>query len=82
MLEYLTLGEFVVAALMAVAALCAFVWGVASGAFRNVENVKHDVLKVEGVWGSSAVGPPSSVEGVWGSSAVRPPSSVEADDGG
>ena len=47
MLEYLTLGEFVVAALMAMAALCAFVWGVASGAFRNVEDVKHDVLKVE-----------------------------------
>jgi cbb3-type cytochrome oxidase maturation protein len=47
MLEYLTLGEFVVAALMAIAALCAFVWGVASGAFRNVEDVKHDVLTVE-----------------------------------
>jgi cbb3-type cytochrome oxidase maturation protein len=47
MLEYLTLGEFVVAALMAVAALCAFVWGVASGAFRDVEGVKHDVLKAE-----------------------------------
>jgi cbb3-type cytochrome oxidase maturation protein len=47
MLEYLTLGEFVVAALMAVAALCAFVWGVATGAFRDVEAVKHDVLRVE-----------------------------------
>jgi cbb3-type cytochrome oxidase maturation protein len=47
MLEYLTLGEFVVAALMSVAALCAFVWGIASGAFRNVEGVKHDVLRVE-----------------------------------
>jgi len=51
MLEYLTLGEFVVAALMAVAALCAFVWGVASGAFTNMEGVKHDVLKSEGVNG-------------------------------
>jgi len=60
MLEYLTLGEFVVAALMAVAALCAFVWGVASGAFTNMEGVKHDVLKSEGVWGSSVAGPPSS----------------------
>lgn len=49
MLEHLTLGEFVVSALMAGAALCAFVWGVASGAFRNVEGVKHDVLRVEGV---------------------------------
>ena len=47
MLEYLTLGEFVVAALMAVAALCAFVWGIASGAFTDVEGVKHDVLTVE-----------------------------------
>ena len=61
MLEHLTLGEFVVAALMAVAALCAFVWGVASGAFRDIEGVKHEVLRVErdaeGVWGSSVVGP-------------------------
>ena len=47
MLEYLTLGEFIVAALMALAALCAFVWGMASGAFRNVEDVKQDVLRVE-----------------------------------
>ena len=56
MLEYLTLGEFVVAALMAVAALCAFVWGVASGAFKNMEGVKHDVLKAEGVWPPSSKG--------------------------
>jgi len=48
MLEYLTLGEFVVASLMTGAALCAFVWGIATGAFRNMEDVKHDVLKVEG----------------------------------
>ena len=61
MLEHLTLGEFVVAALMAVAALCAFVWGVATGAFHDIEGVKHDVLRVEeGVGGSSAAGPPSS----------------------
>ena len=51
MVEYLTLGEFVVAALMAVAALCAFVWGMASGAFRDVEDVKHDVLRAEGIEG-------------------------------
>ncbi len=65
MLEYLTLGEFLVAALMALAALCAFVWGVASGAFRDVEGVKHDVLRAEreGVWGSSVAGPPSSNDG-------------------
>jgi cbb3-type cytochrome oxidase maturation protein len=47
MLEHLTLGEFVVAALMALAALCAFVWGVATGAFRDVEGVKYDVLRAE-----------------------------------
>jgi cbb3-type cytochrome oxidase maturation protein len=47
MVEYLTLGEFVVAALMAIAALCAFVWGMASGAFQDVEGVKHDVLRIE-----------------------------------
>ena len=47
MLEYLTLGEFVVASLMALAALSAFVWGMATGAFRDVEDVKHDVLRVE-----------------------------------
>jgi cbb3-type cytochrome oxidase maturation protein len=49
MLEYLTLGQFVVAVLMGLAALCAFVWGVASGAFRDVENVKDSVLRAEGV---------------------------------
>jgi cbb3-type cytochrome oxidase maturation protein len=48
MLEYLTLGEFVVALLMGLAALCAFVWGTASGAFENVEAIKHQVLRVEG----------------------------------
>ena len=47
MLEALTLGAFIVAALMAVAALCAFVWGVASGAFQNMEGVKHDVFRIE-----------------------------------
>ena len=54
MIEYLTLGEFVVAALMAIAALCAFAWGVASGAFRDVEGVKHDVLRVEEVSADAA----------------------------
>ena len=47
MLEYLTLGEFVVAALMTLAALCAFVWGVATGAFHDLEGVKYDVLRAE-----------------------------------
>ena len=47
MLEYLTLGQFVVAVLMGLAALCAFVWGAASGAFSDVETVKYRVLEIE-----------------------------------
>ena len=45
--EYLTLGEFVVAVLMGLAALCAFVWAVASGAFDDLEAVKHRILRLE-----------------------------------
>lgn len=44
---YLTFGEFLVAFLMSLAALSALVWAVASGAFRNVEAVKHQVLRLE-----------------------------------
>lgn len=47
MLEYLTLGEFVVAVLMGLAALCAFLWGAASGVFRNIEAIKHQVIRLE-----------------------------------
>jgi cbb3-type cytochrome oxidase maturation protein len=47
MLEYLTLGQFAVAVLMGLAALCAFCWGVASGAFRDAEAVKRQVLAAE-----------------------------------
>lgn len=47
MLEYLTLGEFAVAVLMGCAALSAFVWAVASGALRDVEAIKHQVLAAE-----------------------------------
>jgi cbb3-type cytochrome oxidase maturation protein len=46
-LEYLTLGELTVATLMGLAALCAFVWGAASGALRDVEAAKHQVLRAE-----------------------------------
>jgi len=46
-LEYLMIGEFVVAFLMGLAALCALFWAVASGAFRNVEAIKHQVLRLE-----------------------------------
>ena len=44
---YLTFWEFLVALLMSLAALSAFVWAVASGAFRNVEAIKHRVLRLE-----------------------------------
>jgi cbb3-type cytochrome oxidase maturation protein len=47
-LEYLALGEFLVAVSMGLAALCAFVWGAATGAFTDVESVKHQVLEAEG----------------------------------
>ena len=47
MLEHLTLGQFVVALLMGLAALSAFIWGAASGAFRDVEQIKHQVLRSE-----------------------------------
>ena len=47
MLEHLTLGQFVVAVLMGLAALSAFIWGAASGAFRNVEEIKYQVLRLE-----------------------------------
>ncbi|MGH7303659.1 MAG: hypothetical protein ACRELZ_10235 [Candidatus Rokuibacteriota bacterium] len=49
MIEHLTLGEFTVALLMSLAALCAFVWGAATGAFRGLERIKHQVLRAEGV---------------------------------
>ena len=47
MLHHLLIGEFVVALLMGLAALCAFLWAVASGVFRNVEAIKHEVLRLE-----------------------------------
>ena len=47
MLEYLTLGEFAVALLMGLAALCAFVWAVEAEAFHDVEAIKLQVLRCE-----------------------------------
>ena len=60
MLEYLTLGQFVVAVLMGLAALCAFLWGAASGAFSDAEAVKHQVLRVEGMAVGGEPGRPAS----------------------
>lgn len=48
MLEYLALGEFLVAVSMGLAAVCAFVWATVTGAFGDVESVKHRVLEAEG----------------------------------
>jgi nitrogen fixation-related uncharacterized protein len=49
MIEHLMLGAFAVALLMSLAAVCAFVWGAATGAFRGVERIKHQVLRAEGL---------------------------------
>jgi cbb3-type cytochrome oxidase maturation protein len=49
MLEFLTLGEFVVATLMGLAALCAFVWGAASGALSDAEATRRQVLRAESI---------------------------------
>ena len=53
MIEHLTLGEFVVALSMGLAALCAFLWGASTGAFRGVESIKHQVLRAEGFSGET-----------------------------
>lgn len=49
MLEYLTLGEFLVAFLMSLAALSAFIWAAASGVFTGIEAAKDQVLRAEGI---------------------------------
>jgi nitrogen fixation-related uncharacterized protein len=46
MLE-LTLVQFVVALLMSLGAVCLFVWGVLSGAFRDVEAIKYKAYRME-----------------------------------
>jgi cbb3-type cytochrome oxidase maturation protein len=46
MLE-LTLLQFVVALLMSLGALCLFVWGVLSGAFKDVEAIKMRAYRLE-----------------------------------
>jgi len=50
-IEHLTLGAFVVALSMGLAALCAFLWGATTGAFRGGESIKHQVLRAEGLSG-------------------------------
>jgi cbb3-type cytochrome oxidase maturation protein len=46
-LEFLTFYEFLVALLMALAGLAAFLWATTTGGLRDVEAVKHRVLDVE-----------------------------------
>ena len=48
-LQYLIAGEFVVATLMGLGALCVFVWAAAAGLLRDVEPVKYQVLDSEGI---------------------------------
>lgn len=48
-LHYLILGQFVVATLMGLGALCLFLWAAASDLLRNVEPVKYQVLDSEGI---------------------------------
>ena len=47
-LHYLIAGQFVVATLMGLGALCLFLWA-AAGLLRDVEPVKYQVLDSEGI---------------------------------
>ncbi|MGH8709676.1 MAG: cbb3-type cytochrome oxidase assembly protein CcoS [Burkholderiales bacterium] len=46
-MEKLTLMQFVVALLMGLGAVCLFVWGVLSGAFNDVEDIKYKAYRAE-----------------------------------
>jgi hypothetical protein len=48
-LLYLIVGQFIVSLLMALGALCLFLWAAAAGLLTNVEPVKYQILKVEGI---------------------------------
>ncbi|HYU68024.1 MAG TPA: cbb3-type cytochrome oxidase assembly protein CcoS [Burkholderiales bacterium] len=43
----LTLIQFVVALLMGLGAVCLFIWGVLSGSFNDVENIKYKAYRAE-----------------------------------
>ncbi len=47
MLEIIVLIEFIVAFLMGLAACCFLFWGILSGAFKDVEQIKERVLEIE-----------------------------------
>jgi hypothetical protein len=48
-LHYLIAGQFLVATLMGLGALCLFVWAAVAGLLRDVERVKYQVLETEGL---------------------------------
>ncbi|HEU5321830.1 MAG TPA: cbb3-type cytochrome oxidase assembly protein CcoS [Methylomirabilota bacterium] len=48
-LRYLIVGQFVVATLMGLGALCLFLWAAAADLLRDVEPVKYQVLDSEGI---------------------------------
>ena len=43
----LTLIQFLVALLMGLGAVCLFIWGVLSGSFNDVENIKYKAYRAE-----------------------------------
>lgn len=43
----LTLMQFVVALLMGLGAVCLFIWGVLSGSFNNIEDIKYKAYRAE-----------------------------------
>jgi cbb3-type cytochrome oxidase maturation protein len=45
----LVAGEFAVSFFMGLAALCLFLWAAMSGLLSDVEAVKHQVLRSEGI---------------------------------
>ena len=45
----LVAGEFAVSVFMGLAALCLFIWAAMSGLLTDVEAVKHQVLRSEGI---------------------------------
>jgi hypothetical protein len=45
----LLLGQFTVSVFMALGALCLFLWAAAAGLLRDVERVKYQVLRTEGI---------------------------------
>jgi cbb3-type cytochrome oxidase maturation protein len=45
----LVAGEFVVSVFMGLAALCLFLWAAMSGLLTDVEAVKYQVLRSEGI---------------------------------